>query len=108
MKYFLFLLIFLIGCNGERETPDVVKTIIVETPAVVVEQPSIDVEPKIEPELPFLDENPEIEFNESFVLKGTYGEVGCPGKIYRKDFEVSYLYVFVDCKNNMIKQIVRK
>ena len=50
-----------------------------------------------------------INLDDGFKEVGNYGiKTGCPSKIYRKDYEVSYLYIFMDCKNNHTKQIVRK
>lgn len=49
-----------------------------------------------------------VKLDKSFEITGMYKENGCIVKIYRKDFIESWLYIFVDCKNNQIKQIVRK
>lgn len=48
------------------------------------------------------------ELGPEFKKVGHYGSEDCRGLIFRKNFEVSFLYVFEDCKRNRTKQIVRK
>ena len=45
----------------------------------------------------------DINLDDGFRLVGHYGEDGCLWKIYKKEFEVSYLYIHVDCEGNRIK-----
>lgn len=127
------LLVFLAGCNGEIEkrTPvkPAVKTMQIqdtktqEVPLVLKETVKLNVKP-ILPEVELEpDPEPEVAGDAEFVLSGQkkeykldpgfrevghYGENGCEGTIWRKEYQVSWLYVFVDCKNNAVKQLVRK
>lgn len=45
----------------------------------------------------------DINLDDGFRLVGHYSEDGCLWKIYKKEFEVSYLYIHVDCEGNRIK-----
>ncbi len=124
---FIFSIIFLINCNGEKvgeinpinqniekffsELNEVKKPEIFITSKLEIENETE--EPLGLEELRELEELEELlkqEFglDEGFELKGHYGEKGCEGRIYRKEYQVSWLYAFVDCKNNIVKQLVRK
>ena len=89
MKFlFFFLIVFIIGCNGVLEKP---------------------IKKTGKGEMALVNNNFEHEIDlGGFKLTGSYGTKECPGKIYRKDFIESHMYVFEDCKSNRVVQIVRK
>lgn len=45
----------------------------------------------------------DINLDDGFRLVGHYGEDGCLWKIYKKEYEVTWLYIHVDCNGNRIK-----
>ncbi|MCK5612204.1 hypothetical protein KAR91_60595 [Candidatus Pacearchaeota archaeon] len=45
----------------------------------------------------------DINLDDGFRLVGHYGEDGCLWKIYKKEYEVSWLYIHVDCEGNRLK-----
>ena len=88
--YFLIIIIFLTGCNGQKVKQDQ-KEDNAEASKVTV-----------------FDLYSKIELDESFKFTGQYGKENCICKIYRKEFLESFLYAFVDCNFNKVYQIVRK
>ena len=45
----------------------------------------------------------EISLDDGFKYAGQYYEDGCRTKMYKKEYEVTFLYIHVDCKGNRSK-----
>ena len=104
---FAVLLSSLISCNGEIER----KIIYVKEPEQIeIRHLAADYVTKKDVESQKITAVPIGELAKNgFKETGIYNEDReCPGKIYRKEFIESFHYIFTDCKNNQVYQIIRK
>ena len=115
----IFLSLILLGCNGERENSATHTGLIINAAAyadkdfvpefdnVRKSELFIEIKPEIKYEAKRVDEYDlpvkKIDLDNGFRHTGNYVEDGCAWKIYKKGFEVSWLYIHVDCKGNRLK-----
>ena len=125
---FALMTVFLIGCNGEIETPRQEVTSKIND-VIVVRSNNDDFTPvfdevkkrqiqvKISPEI--LEDKEitqdiiersaayepvgEINLDNGFRYVGQYYEDECWTKMYKKEYEVTWLYIHVDCNGNRSK-----
>ena len=98
MKYLIIFLFILVGCNGEVEK---LYTEPVKPEKTEQVKPVIEIKKEVpEPEKPA----DEIRLDSGFREVGHYEDpIGCPWTIYKKEYQVTWLYIHVDCKGNRIK-----
>jgi len=99
MKY-IFILLFLISCNGEvKEKPE--EKVNIQRLVGILQNAELDQEILVGGGF-------KITGHFDYKIKNRGIEEECKGSIFRKEFPESFFYFYVDCRGNYMFNLLRK